>query len=133
MGLRRDAMNRTGIAIYEDGVLRLLTPLGLPEHTRVRVHVEPVDPKSASPAEDEPLSTEAGSGADSLLDLIGAYHSSAPLIDGIPVSEDPDLYLVAEMLGERAAGLHAWEIAPARYVQGQNGQPVRRDAPEKAK
>lgn len=30
------------MAIYENGVLRPLTPLALPEHTRVQVHVRPV-------------------------------------------------------------------------------------------
>jgi predicted DNA-binding antitoxin AbrB/MazE fold protein len=29
-------------AIYEDGLLRLLQPLALPEHTHVRVSVEPL-------------------------------------------------------------------------------------------
>lgn len=62
-----------------------------------------------------------------VFDLIGAYHSQRPLIDDIPVSEDPDLYLVAEALGERAAGMHAWEIAPTRYEQGYDRRPVRRD------
>lgn len=33
-------MNGAVTAIYENGVLRLLTPLTLPEHTRVRVRVE---------------------------------------------------------------------------------------------
>ncbi len=64
---------------------------------------------------------------DPVFELIGAYHSQRPLIDGIPVSEDPDLYLAAEALGERANGMHAWEIAPTRYSQGQDGRPVRRD------
>ena len=67
---------------------------------------------------------------DSVLDLIGAYHSRSPLIDGIPASEDPDLYLAAEALGERAKGMHAWEIAPARYAQGKDGRPMRRQAGE---
>lgn len=62
---------------------------------------------------------------DPVLDLVGAYRSQRPLIDGIPVSQDPDLYLAAEALGERANGMHAWEIAPARYVRGQDGRPVR--------
>ena len=35
-------MNSTIIAIYENGVLRPLTPLALPEHARVQVHVEQV-------------------------------------------------------------------------------------------
>lgn len=35
-------MNSTVIAIYENGVLRPLTPLALPEHARVQVHVEQV-------------------------------------------------------------------------------------------
>ncbi len=67
---------------------------------------------------------------DPVLDLVGAYRSRRPLIDGIPVSQDPDLYLAAEALGERANGMHAWEIAPARYIQGQDGRPVRRQAGE---
>lgn len=61
-----------------------------------------------------------------MFDLIGAHHSRQPLIDGIPVSEDPDLYLVAAELGDRAATMHAWELAPARYSQGPDGRPVRR-------
>ena len=59
-----------------------------------------------------------------ILDLIGAFSSDKPLIDDIPVSEDPDLYLAAEALGERAQGLHAWEIAPQRYRRGENDRPV---------
>ena len=62
--------------------------------------------------------------ADLLFDLIGTDRSQRPLIDDIPVSEDPDLYLVAEALGDRANGLHAWEIAPARYIRGQDGHPL---------
>jgi hypothetical protein len=62
---------------------------------------------------------------DSVWGLTGAYHSNKPLIDDIAISEDPDLYLVAEALGERAVGLHAWEIAPKRYIEGPNGKPVR--------
>lgn len=78
------------------------------------------------------LVAQAGQGGvfppdqDPVLDLIGAYRSPHPLIDGIPVSEDPDLYIAAEALGERASGLHAWEIAPHRYSQGADGRPVRR-------
>ena len=63
-----------------------------------------------------------------MFDLIGAYRSRQPLIDGIPVSEDPDLYLVAAELGDRAATMHAWELAPERYSQGPDGRPVRRRA-----
>jgi hypothetical protein len=68
-----------------------------------------------------PLTTE-----DPFFEIIGAYHSDRPLIDNIPVSEDPDLYLAAAALGEQAIGLHAWEIAPARYQKGPGGHPVRR-------
>ena len=35
-------MNSTVMAIYENGVLRPLTPLTLPERTQVRLHVEQV-------------------------------------------------------------------------------------------
>jgi hypothetical protein len=68
--------------------------------------------------------------SDPVFELIGAYQSPRPLIDNIPVSEDPDLYLLAETMGENAAGLHAWEIAPTRYTEGPNRRPLRRDADE---
>ena len=97
-------------AIYENGVLRPLTPLELPDKARVKVRVEP------------------GDAMDPVLQLMGTFSSDMPLIDDIPVSEDPDLYLVAEALGERAQGLHAWEIAPQRYRRGENDRPVRIDA-----
>ncbi len=35
-------MSQTISAIYENGVLRLLEPVDLPEHTRVRVEIYPV-------------------------------------------------------------------------------------------
>lgn len=35
-------MNNPITAIYENGVLRPLTPLELPEHTQVQVYVQPV-------------------------------------------------------------------------------------------
>ena len=63
---------------------------------------------------------------DPIFDLIGAYHSHRPLIDDIPVSEDPDLYLVAERFGDQATGMHAWDLAPDRYVQDQHGRPIRK-------
>jgi hypothetical protein len=64
---------------------------------------------------------------DPVLSLIGAYQSNRPLIDNIPVSEDPDLYILVDVLGEQAIGMHAWEIAPQRYRQGVDGEPVRCD------
>lgn len=102
-------MNQTITAVYENGVLRPLKPLELPENTRVRLQIE----KSEAP--------------DPVLELVGLFNSEKPLIDNIPVSEDPDLYLVADALGEQATGLHAWEIAPTRYRRGENDQPVRLD------
>ncbi len=68
---------------------------------------------------------------DPIFGIVGAYSSQKPLIDGIPVSADPDLYLVAAALGARAAGQHAWEIAPARYRCGPDGHPMRRLPDEK--
>lgn len=62
--------------------------------------------------------------SDPVLALIGAYRSDQPLIDDIPASEDPDLYMTATS-DELRAGKHAWDIAPARYTQGADGQPVR--------
>jgi len=101
----------TVTAVYEKGMLRLLEPLPLPDHTRVQLTIEDTKP----PDED----------GDPVLDLIGAYRSDRPLIDDIPVSEDPDLYLLAEAMGEEAAGMHAWEIAPNRYRRSESGRPVR--------
>jgi len=42
-------MGTTATAIYENGILRLLTPLALPEHARVQVQVEAVTDESAEP------------------------------------------------------------------------------------
>ena len=103
-------MSQTITAVYENGILRPLKPLALPEKTRVRLQIEP--------------SVES----DPVLELIGLFNSEKPLIDNIPVSEDPDLYLVAEMMGEEAKNLHAWDIAPTRYRRGKHDQPIRLDA-----
>ena len=103
-------MSETVTAVYEDGVLRPLAPLKLPNRARVRLQIE------HSEAADDPV-----------FDLIGAFSSDRPLIDNIPVSEDPGLYLLAEAWGEAAQQMHAWEIAPQRYRQGKDGQPVRCD------
>ncbi len=111
------------MAVYEKGVLRPLTPLALPERSRVRVWIESVVKGRQDAAE---MEAEAESGPELLPGLIGAYRSTRPLIDDIPVSEDPDLYLIAEALGERAEGRHAWEIAPAKYKRGKDRRPVRR-------
>ena len=101
-------MSQTITAVYEDGILRPLSPLQLPNKTRVTVQIE--TPES-----------------DPVLELIGVFSSEKPLIDNIPISEDPDLYLVAEAMGTAADGLHAWDIAPTRYRRGDDGQPVRLD------
>jgi hypothetical protein len=65
--------------------------------------------------------------ADPIFELTGAYHSRPSLIDDIPASEDPDLYILAAKLGPDAHHRHAWEIAPHRYKRGPDGRPVRRD------
>jgi hypothetical protein len=60
--------------------------------------------------------------------------SAKALIDDIPVSEDPELYYVADLMArkrigpyaeERETPPHAWEIAPRRYIRGEDGRPVR--------
>jgi predicted DNA-binding antitoxin AbrB/MazE fold protein len=101
-------MSETITAVYENGLLRPLTPLALPEQSRVRLRIE----------------TEKTDERGSVFDLIGLFSSDKPLIDGIPVSQDPDLYLLAEALGTRADELHAWEIAPQRYRRGDDGQAI---------
>ena len=100
-------MNQTITAVYENGLLRPLSALNLPNKTRVTVQVRRTKKK------------------DPVLEMMGMFNSEQPLIDNIPVSEDPDLYLVAEMMGTEAKGLHAWEIAPARYQRGELNEPVR--------
>ena len=69
----------------------------------------------------------AATSEDPVLALAGAYASDQPLVDGIAVSEDPDLYATIAALGNNALKLHAWEIAPARYFRGEDGQAVRRN------
>ena len=93
--------------IYENGILRPLIPLNLPE--RVEIEVQISLPK-----------------ADPFFELLGAFQSDKPLIDGIAVSEDPDLYLAAAEM-EKGELQHAWEIAPARYRRGEQGQAIRLD------
>ena len=39
-------MNTTVTAIYENGILRLLAPLSVPEHARVQVRIEAVEEES---------------------------------------------------------------------------------------
>jgi hypothetical protein len=64
---------------------------------------------------------------DPVFALVGAYASELPLIDNISPSADPDLYLAAEAMGAQANGLHAWEIAPTRYMRGVDGSAVRKE------
>lgn len=59
--------------------------------------------------------------------MIDAYSKDIPLIDNIPIQDDLELYMIAKELGANAVGLHAWEIAPDRYDQGEDGLPVRRN------
>ena len=63
----------------------------------------------------------APSQTDPVFELIGAYRSQQPLIDNIPASEAPDLYLALAASGDQFSGKHAWEIAPARYTQSVDG------------
>lgn len=100
-------MSQTITAVYEDGVLRPLSPLSLPNKTKVTLQIN-------QPKED----------GDPVLELLGLFNDDKPLIDNIPVSEDPDLYLTAEAMGAQAEGLHAWEIAPSRYERGTDNQPI---------
>lgn len=80
---------------------------------------------AAGLGERKPAGAEPG--ADPVLELLGAYANTVPLIDDIPASTDPDLYLAAEASGAQAKGLHAWEIAPARYERGPDGRAVRKE------
>jgi len=70
---------------------------------------------------------------DPVLALIRAYSSERPLVDDIPVSEDPGLYLIQAASGESEERKHAWDIAPTRYARGADGGPVRVGDVEEAK
>ena len=43
-------MDQTITAIYENGVLRPLTPLALPEHTEVEISIRPLPSAAATEA-----------------------------------------------------------------------------------
>lgn len=67
---------------------------------------------------------------DPIWGIVGGAEDTRNLIDGIPVSEDPDLYTMAEMMVGKNIGPyaevrdgppHAWEIAPQRYTRGRTG------------
>jgi predicted DNA-binding protein len=77
---------------------------------------------------------------DPIWEIIGIGESEKELIDGIPVSEDPDLYYLADLMARKETGpyatlrdgpVHAWEIAPQRYAHGPDGRPVRIGEDEK--
>jgi hypothetical protein len=72
----------------------------------------------------------ATEGPDPVIELIGAYRSDQSLIGGIPVSEDPALYAAPEFLAARVERMHAWDIAPARCAQGEDGRSIRRASDE---
>jgi hypothetical protein len=71
---------------------------------------------------------------DPIWDIVGIGKNGGELIDDIPVSEDPDLYYLADLMKRKRIGPysvqredspHAWEIAPQRYAEGPDGRPVR--------
>jgi predicted DNA-binding protein len=71
---------------------------------------------------------------DPIWEVVGIGEGEKELIDGIPVSEDPDLYYLADLMARKEIGpyatlrdgpVHAWEIAPQRYTQGPDGSVVR--------
>lgn len=71
---------------------------------------------------------------DPIWEIVGIGGGEKELIDNIPVSEDPDLYYLADLMARKEIGpyatlrdgpVHAWEIAPQRYIQGPDGSSVR--------
>ncbi|MGD8244774.1 MAG: ribbon-helix-helix domain-containing protein [Anaerolineae bacterium] len=71
---------------------------------------------------------------DPIWDVVASVEDTGRLIDGIAISEDPDLYTLAELMERNNIGPyaevrdgppHAWEIAPQRYARGESGQAVR--------
>jgi hypothetical protein len=113
-------------------VITLELPVGLYDKLKKLAAEEKTDPVEIIARLVEPSSGLLEQEKDPVIELIGAYHSQHPLIDNIPISEDPDLYLAAEAMGDAALGMHAWEIAPKRYTQGPDGRPRRRNVDEAA-
>jgi hypothetical protein len=71
---------------------------------------------------------------DPIWEIIGIGAGEKALIDDVPVSEDPELYYLADLMARKEIGpyatlrdgpVHAWEIAPQRYAQGPDGRSVR--------
>ncbi len=71
---------------------------------------------------------------DPIWEIVGIGEGAKELIDGIPVSEDPSLYYLADLMARKKIGPyaerreelpHAWEVAPQRYARGKDGHPVR--------
>ena len=71
---------------------------------------------------------------DPIWGIVGIGEGEQELIDDIPVSEDPELYYLADLMARKEIGpyatlrdgpVHAWEIAPQRYTQGPDGCSVR--------
>lgn len=109
-------MMTTITAVYKDGKFEPLQPIGVPNNTTVTLEIHDIQDENPRPWD---ISN------DPMFALIGAFADDQPLIDGIPVSADPDLYTIAATLGTEAHGLHAWEIAPTRYKRGKDGLPIR--------
>lgn len=104
-------------AVYRNGKLEPLQPMHVPDNALVTLEIREVRRGKPRPMADS---------LDPMFALIGAFADDQPLIDGIPVSSDPELYTVAAEMGIAADGLHAWEIAPERYGRGEDGLPIRR-------
>jgi hypothetical protein len=115
--LRRKQAMVTVRAIYKNGKFEPLQPIVVPDNAMVLLDVWEVQAEKPRPWSTMP---------DPMFALIGAFTDEQPLIDAIPVSSDPDLYAIAAAMGEEAIGLHAWELAPARYRRGEDGLPVSR-------
>jgi predicted DNA-binding antitoxin AbrB/MazE fold protein len=89
-------MSQTITAVYTNGTLKLHQPLELPNNTTVSLRVTAL-----------------------------ALDEQVPLIDGIPVAQDPELYARAAEIGPHAYTQHAWEILPLRYAPNQDGRSQR--------
>jgi predicted DNA-binding antitoxin AbrB/MazE fold protein len=57
-------MNNPITAIYENGILRPIAPLNLPEQAEVKIVIEPIDPTKRESSSDHPKPTMAELWAD---------------------------------------------------------------------
>lgn len=92
-------MSQSATAIYENGVLRLLSPLDLPERARVHILIESVEPATELPATAATDPDDEREITRRILIEAGLVRPEPIPFTGIPLSEQE-----LEELADRIAG-----------------------------